>query len=106
MNTRLAPAIFFALIHGLSAGPVLPSGDEIFTRMESEHGRRHDLLKRYTGSRQYTLHNARFGKQAAVGMPGTGSARRTIAFDCSGRRSSMAIPATFWRLRPGPRAGS
>lgn len=68
MKRSVVLAILFGLIHGLIAGPVLPSGDEILTRMESETGRRHDLLKRYTGSRQYTLQNARFGKEAAVGV--------------------------------------
>jgi hypothetical protein len=68
MKRRLLLAIFLALIHGLPAEPVLPSGDEILSRMERQSGRRHDLLKRYTGSRQYTLQNARFGKEAAVGI--------------------------------------
>ena len=68
MKRHLVLAIFLALIHGLTAEPVSPSGDEILTRMESANGRRHDLLKRYTGSRQYTLQNARFGKEAAVGI--------------------------------------
>ena len=68
MKRCLVLAIFLALIHGLTAEPVLPSGDEILARMESANGRRHDLLKRYTGSRQYTLQNARFGKEAAVGI--------------------------------------
>jgi hypothetical protein len=53
-------------LQGLTAGPVLSSGDEILARMEIDNGRRHDLLTQYTGSRQYTLQNARFGKEAAV----------------------------------------
>ena len=68
MKRRLVPAIFLVLIHGLTAELVSPSGDEILARMESADGRRHDLLKRYTGSRRYTLQNARFGKEAAVGI--------------------------------------
>jgi len=68
MKRRVVLVILFVLSHGLAAGPVLLSGDEILTRMEAETGRRHDLLKRYSGSREYTLQNARFGKQAAVGI--------------------------------------
>jgi hypothetical protein len=45
-----------------------PSGDEILARLESETNRRHDLLKEYSGSRQYTLQSSRFGKQAAIGV--------------------------------------
>jgi hypothetical protein len=68
MKRRLVPAIFLVLIHGLTAELVSPSGNEILARMERADGRRHDLLKRYTGSRRYTLQNARFGKEAAVGI--------------------------------------
>jgi hypothetical protein len=71
MKRCLVLAILLAPIHGLPADvvlPVLPSGDEILHRVESANGRRRDLLKRYTGSRQYTLQNERFGKEAAVGI--------------------------------------
>jgi negative regulator of sigma E activity len=51
-----------------TADSVAPSSDEILARIEIETGRRHTLLKEYTGSRQYTLHNLRFGKQAAVAV--------------------------------------
>ncbi|MGA3042347.1 MAG: hypothetical protein ABSF54_16310 [Bryobacteraceae bacterium] len=56
------------LIPTLTAGPVAPSSDEILARVESENNRRHFLLKEYSGSRQYTLQNERFGKQAAVAV--------------------------------------
>jgi len=68
MKRCLVLATCLALIHGLTAEPASTSADEILTRMESANGRRRDLLKRYTGSRQYTLQNARFGKEAAVGI--------------------------------------
>jgi hypothetical protein len=54
------------LIHALPADSVTPSSDEILARVDGENNRRLDQLKEYTGSRQYTLHNPRFGKQAAV----------------------------------------
>jgi len=56
------------LIPRLTAGPVAPSSDEVLARLESENRRRHDLLKEYSGSRQYTLQNERFGKQAAAAV--------------------------------------
>ena len=68
MKSRIFLGILFFVSHGLSAGPVPLSGDEVLARMETETGRRHDLLKRYSGSRQYTLQNARFGKEATVGI--------------------------------------
>jgi len=64
----LAFAISQALIRVLAADPAAPSGDEILARLENEHNRRHVLLKAYSGSRQYTLQNLRFGKQAAVAV--------------------------------------
>ena len=45
-----------------------PSSDEILAGIERETNRRHAILKEYTGSRQYTLQNLRFGKQAAVAV--------------------------------------
>jgi negative regulator of sigma E activity len=68
MKRCLVLATCLALIHGLTAESVSTSADEILTRVENANGRRRDLLKRYTGSRQYTLQNARFGKEAAVGI--------------------------------------
>lgn len=56
------------LIPALMAGSPTPSNDEILARIESENNRRHDLLKEYLGSRQYTLQNMRFGKEAAVAL--------------------------------------
>ena len=56
------------LIPRFTAGPVAPSSDEILARIESENHRRQVLLSEYSGSRQYTLQNGRFGKQAAVNV--------------------------------------
>ena len=56
------------LIPALTAGPVAPSSDEILARVEGENHRRHAMLKEYSGSRQYTLLNERFGKQAAFAV--------------------------------------
>jgi hypothetical protein len=56
------------LIPILTAGSAMPSSDEILARVESESNRRHVLLKEYSGSRQYTLENFRFGKHAAVAV--------------------------------------
>src|ERR1017187_3361593 len=50
----------------LTADSVAPTSDEILARIETEANRRHDQLKEYSGSRQYTLQNPRFGKRAAV----------------------------------------
>ena len=68
MKLLLAFAISQALIRTLTADSVAPSGDEILARLESENNKRHVLLKAYSGSRQYTLQNLRFGKQAAVAV--------------------------------------
>jgi hypothetical protein len=46
----------------------LPSGDQILAGVESETSRRHLQLKDYSGTRQYTLKNQRFGKQADTGV--------------------------------------
>jgi hypothetical protein len=64
----LAFAISQALIRTLTADSLAPSSDEILARLESENNRRHVLLKAYSGSRQYTLQNLRYGKQAAVAV--------------------------------------
>jgi hypothetical protein len=55
------------LIPALTAGS-LPSGDEILYRVEMENIRRHLQLSEYSGSRQYTLQNLRFGQEASVGL--------------------------------------
>jgi hypothetical protein len=68
MKLLLAFAIAQALIPALTAGPAAPSSDEILARVEIENNRRHVVLKEYSGSRQYTLQNRRFGKQAAVAV--------------------------------------
>jgi hypothetical protein len=57
-----------APIRTLKAGFATPSLAQILSGIESEDNRRHVLLKEYSGSRQYTLHNMRFGKQAAVAV--------------------------------------
>jgi hypothetical protein len=57
-----------ALILTLTAESVAPSGGEILARLEGENNRRRVLLKEYSGSRQYTMHNLRFGKQAVVAV--------------------------------------
>ena len=60
--------IIGSLLLMATADSVTPPSDEILARLESETNRRHALLKEYSGSRQYTLQNLRFGKQAAVGV--------------------------------------
>jgi len=45
-----------------------PSGSEILARIESENSRRHSQLKEYSGNRQYTMQNTRFGMEAAVAV--------------------------------------
>jgi hypothetical protein len=57
-----------ALVPLLTAGSLPPSNDEILSGIEKENNRRYLQLKQYSGSRQYTLGNVRFGKQAAVAV--------------------------------------
>jgi len=61
-------AAIVGLIPALAAGSLAPSCDEILARVESENSRRRAELKEYSGSREYTLQNQRFGKQAAVAV--------------------------------------
>jgi len=61
-------AISQALSGSLAADSVSPSGEEILARVQTETNRRHTALKEYSGYRQYTLQNLRFGKQAAVAV--------------------------------------
>jgi hypothetical protein len=69
IDRRLACCLMIGgLIGRLAADSVPPSGNEILARVESESNRRHVLLKEYSGSRQYMMQNARFGKQAAVAV--------------------------------------
>jgi hypothetical protein len=56
------------MIRTLPADPVGVSADRILAGLEGENNRRNVLLKEYSVSRQYTLENFRFGKQAAVTM--------------------------------------
>ncbi len=68
MKRLVILGIVFVMSHGFAAGPGALSGDEILARIETEAVRRHEVLTRYSGSRQYTLQNARFGKEAAVSV--------------------------------------
>jgi hypothetical protein len=68
MKSFLAFAVSQSLIRCFAADAVTPSGDEILARLEIETNRRHALLKEYSGLRQYTLQNFRFGKQAAASV--------------------------------------
>jgi hypothetical protein len=61
-------AVLQALSGSVAGDSVTPSADEILTRIEGENNRRHLLLKEYSGSRQYTIYNSRFGKQAAASV--------------------------------------
>jgi hypothetical protein len=65
---RSAASVLCVLGLTVTADTGAPSGDEILARVGSENNRRHLLLKEYSGSRQYTLQNRRFGKQAAVAV--------------------------------------
>jgi hypothetical protein len=58
--------VMAGLIPLLAAGSLAPSGDEILARIESANTRRQLGLRHYSGRREYTLENSRFGKQAAV----------------------------------------
>ena len=68
-RTGTVCVIGYSIVSGglaCAADAVAPSGDEILARLQAENKRRHVELKEYSGSRQYTLQNLRFGKQAAV----------------------------------------
>jgi len=52
----------------VAADSVALSANEILARIELETERGYTLLKGYSSSRQYTLQNLRFGKQAAVAV--------------------------------------
>lgn len=56
------------LIPSLVAASPAPSSEEILSKIELENVRRHLLLNEYSGSRQYTLQNPRFGKEASVAL--------------------------------------
>jgi len=64
--------LYFVLMSGLAsalaAESPLPTSSEILARVEVENTRRHIALKAFSGSRQYTLQNIRFGKQATVAV--------------------------------------
>jgi hypothetical protein len=56
------------LMSSLPADSIAPSGDEILAKVEAETNRRHLELREYSGSRQYTMWNGRFGQQAAAAV--------------------------------------
>jgi hypothetical protein len=74
-KSTLAPQIRRWLGHAIAIGgsslcsrpvPRRHRAKRFLFRIEIENGRRHVPLKQYSGSRQYTLENLRFGKHAAV----------------------------------------
>jgi hypothetical protein len=72
LKPHLGHFLIFVLVSGVvtglgADGPALKS-DQILRGIEIENTRRRTLLKEYSGSRQYTLQNARFGKRAAVAV--------------------------------------
>jgi hypothetical protein len=58
--------VTLAMWQMLAADTSTPSAAEILARVEASNTRRYELLKEYTVLRQYTLQNARFGKQATA----------------------------------------
>ena len=68
MKPLLTFAISQALTLTLTADSAVPSTNEILARIENETNRRHVQLVEYSGSRQYTMQNLRFGKDAAVAV--------------------------------------
>jgi hypothetical protein len=60
--------ILGGLLRGVTADLAELTGEEVLARLENETNRRHTLLKEYSSSRQYTLQNLRFGKQAAASV--------------------------------------
>ncbi len=57
-----------ALVSPLMPGSAALSCDEILSKIETENIRRHLLLNDYSGTRQYTLQNSRFGQEASVAL--------------------------------------
>ncbi len=60
--------IISGLLRTVTADPVSPTAEEIFAGLDAASSRRNVLLKEYSGARQYTLQNLRFGKAAAVAV--------------------------------------
>lgn len=60
--------VVYALMSGLPADSIAPSGDDILAKVEAETSRRHLELTGYSGSRQYTMQNGRFGQGAAAAV--------------------------------------
>lgn len=60
--------IVCGLMSGLPADSIAPSADDILAKVEVETNRRHLELTEYSGSRQYTMQNGRFGQQAAAAV--------------------------------------
>jgi hypothetical protein len=54
------------LMSRLPADSAALSADDILAKVEAETNRRHLALTDYSGSRQYTMQNGRFGQQAAA----------------------------------------
>jgi len=63
-ETTVAFSISQALLRALAPPRSRRRPDEILARIEGENNRRHLELKVYSGLRQYTMQNLRFGKQA------------------------------------------
>jgi hypothetical protein len=60
--------VLCCLVCGLPADSETHSGDDILAKVELETNRRHVELTEYSGSRQYTLQNGRFGQQAEAAV--------------------------------------
>jgi hypothetical protein len=56
------------MVNAFATDSLPATSDEILARVEAEIARHHALLKEYSVSRQYTMENFRFGKQAAVAV--------------------------------------
>jgi hypothetical protein len=56
------------MVRAFTADSLAATSDEILARVEAEIARHRVLLKEYSVSRQYTMENFRFGKQAAVAV--------------------------------------
>jgi hypothetical protein len=58
--------VICVLMSRLPADSIAPSGDDILAKVEAETNRRQVELTEYSGSRQYTMQNGRFGQQAGA----------------------------------------
>jgi negative regulator of sigma E activity len=64
----LACSMLVCGVLGNPADSTSPSADEILAKVQLETNRRHVELTEYSGSRQYTLQNGRFGAQARTAV--------------------------------------